>query len=124
MGFSEMAVISSYSREQAIEDGVLVDLTAAFPREANQYYKVNVCCTSAVWNTIQSAVTESYDVASVVYDVIVMSRFKCRKIDECSHLFVVTLDRYLEGPSTVLKVVCGPGDDAEPVITILEPHED
>ena len=44
--FEDAAVIFSYTRAQAIEDGVLVDLTA-WARETG--FKVPVACTATVW---------------------------------------------------------------------------
>jgi len=42
-----MPVIFSYTRKQAIEDGVLVDLTP-FAKETG--FKIPVACTAAVWH--------------------------------------------------------------------------
>jgi len=44
--FEDAPVIFSYTRAQAIEDGVLVDLTA-WARETG--FKVPVACTATVW---------------------------------------------------------------------------
>ena len=43
----EMPVIFRYTRREAIEDGVLVDLTA-WAKETG--FKIPVACTSAVWH--------------------------------------------------------------------------
>lgn len=120
-----MVVISSYSRAQAIEDGVLADLSAAFPYEAQQCFKYNVCCTAAVWGKIEAAVSEDYDLASVVYDVLALARYPFKVIDPMTRLFRVTLhSNPFHDSFETFKAVCGPGDDAEPVITIMEPEED
>ena len=45
--FEDAPVISRYTRQQAIEDGVLVDLTE-WSQEAG--FTIPVACTAAVWN--------------------------------------------------------------------------
>ena len=45
--FDGMPLIYSYSRKQAIEDGVLVDLSA-WAKETG--FTIPVACTAAVWN--------------------------------------------------------------------------
>lgn len=42
-------LIYSYTRAQAIEDGVLVDLTAIALDVCREHYKYPIACTSAVW---------------------------------------------------------------------------
>jgi hypothetical protein len=54
-----------------------------------------------------------------------MMRFPVRRPDPTTVIFELrcVIDR--KGPSRVqLKAVCGPGDDGEPVITIMTPEED
>ena len=48
-------VISSYSRKQAIEDGVLVDLSAMAPGLCLEHYKHPIACTSSVFAIVQKA---------------------------------------------------------------------
>lgn len=56
--------IYSYSRTQAIEDGVLVDLSQA--DSIRQHWKRPFACTSAVWAIIEEALaTPSQDVLEV-----------------------------------------------------------
>lgn len=109
--------ISSYSRAQGIEDGFLIDLSGQFPNDT-RIYKYPVACTSAVWALIERAGGEP---GAWVWDVCVMAaKFPTHILDECSRLFRVTIGR----EAHTLKVVCGPGDDAEPVITIMCRNED
>ena len=44
-------LIFSYTRKQAIEDGVLVDLTSKFPKDT-RLFKYPVACTSAIWSIV------------------------------------------------------------------------
>ncbi len=52
-------VISSYSRAQAIDDGVLVDLSGLFPSDT-RLYKWPVACTAAVWSFIEKVCLQPY----------------------------------------------------------------
>ena len=121
-------VISSYSRGEAIADGVLVDLTVTNPEECRENYKYPVACTAAVWGVIEHAVNNPKwcnDLKGVVWDVLYMSRkYIVRRIDPTSHIFRVTIKGAGRKSVYDWKVVCGPGDNAEPVLTIMEPNED
>ena len=48
--FDDMPLISSYTRKQAIEDGMLVDLTQWAKQTG---FNMPVACTSTVWNHIE-----------------------------------------------------------------------
>ena len=123
------SVISSYSRAQAIEDGVLVDLSALCPDEC-MLYKNNVCCTQEVFSLIDRAVHNKQfcnDLKGVVWDVIFMSTHNVvKEVDPTTRLFEVIIKGANSMPKGIyrFKVVCGPGDEAEPVITIMLPNED
>lgn len=114
-------VISSYTRAQAIEDGVLADLSSLFPADT-KIYKYPVACTSAVWDLIEKAShKDRSNAGGIVWDICYMSaKFPVRKIDESTMLFRVTIGR----KTHTLKVNCGPGDKAEPVMTIMLELED
>lgn len=114
-------VIYSYSRKQAIEDGVLVDLSTLYP-SGTRIYKWPVACTDSVWHLIQNACgQDSTKAGGWVWDLCFMSaKFPIRCLSESEQLF-----RIIIGEKThTLKVHCGPGDTAEPVITIMMPEED
>ena len=120
-------VISSYSRAQAIDDGVLVDLSGLFPSDT-RLYKWPVACTATVWSFIEKAcprnkngITEVKDAGPWVWDLCWMSiKAKTKVLSPSEHLFVCTIGRKTYG----LKAVCGPGDNGEPVITIMLPGEE
>ena len=50
--FDEADVVSRYTRAQAIEDGVLVDLTARFPDICNAMLNLPMAVTSRVWSEV------------------------------------------------------------------------
>ena len=82
-------VIYSYSRAQAIEDGVLVDLTANFPNDT-RLYRWPVACTSTVWNLIEKASQKIPGGPDPwVWDLCWMSiKAKTKVFSDREHLFV------------------------------------
>lgn len=120
-------VISSYSRAQAIEDGVLVDLSAIAPAVCAQHFKVPVACTSSVWDIIEKAVNNKRwmnDLNGVIHDMLWMSKVMKRDLSPTTRLFQVIIKGAGRQSKFTFKSVCGPGDNAEPVITIMLPSED
>ena len=137
--FADAPVIFSYSRAQAIEDGVLVDLTE-WARETG--FRIPVACTAEVWHRCitppagtrelgQSERGRGHDVLWLL-SVAIQRQSAHSQAAGNGHaqsddrLFYEVL--FLQAPNrheTVkLKSICGPGDHGEPVITILMPHED
>jgi hypothetical protein len=130
--FSDLDVIYTYTRANAIADGVLVDLSANFPDECSQLYKYPVAATAAVWRIIEQAVAgdSSNSLKGVVWDLLWMSQKGISKrLDPTQHLFTVIItgaggSRFERNQHYEFKAMCHPGDTAEPVITILQPDED
>jgi len=127
--FEDAPVIFSYTRAQAIEDGVLVDLTA-WAKETG--FKVPVACTSAVWNgyVVPPQGTESFgqsergrahDLLWMLFVAIKASRNAKRDQILYQLLFQQAPGKMEE---VTLKAHFGPGDDGEPVVTIMQPDED
>ena len=124
--------IYTYSRAQAIEDGLLVDVTA-WAKEAG--FNVPVAMTRAAWaDCVEWTANDSkrqtfQDEAGRLWDVLYMC-FQSARRSKSSDRFFFNLYRVPRGGKgvtprlTKLKAIIGPGDDAEPVITILEPDED
>jgi hypothetical protein len=122
--FDECDVIYSYTRKQALEDGVLVGVTDV-AKEAG--FKWPVAVTSAVWAMIENLPKNSMDSPTArLWDVLFMAYMAIRRNGGGTEL------RYqLELPQAgtrkrlvTLKLVTGPGDDMEPVVTIMLPDED
>ena len=114
------------TRAQAIEDGVLVDVSET-ASEAGITFPVAV--TSAVWAKYVEVPdgVQCQDETGRLWDVLWM--FRCRAKIEGGRAFNYSLhvrndNRDRTPPLVHLKAVCGPGDDAEPVITIMLPEED
>jgi hypothetical protein len=118
-------VIYSYTRAQAIADGVLVDVSK-IAQEAGIKYHTAV--SSAVWGKyieVPQAVSWQDEVGRL-WDILFLLSLAMRQhLDESELIFSVAVQNDRRGPRPVeLKAVCGPGDDAEPVITIMLPIED
>jgi hypothetical protein len=120
--------IFSYSRAQAIEDGVLVDVSSV-AKEAGITFPVAL--TSAVYEKYVKVPkgVKLQDESGRLWDVLWMTRFAIKSSKPGSSEIVVKLhvrndNRPGTPPLVLLKAVCGPGDHAEPVITIMLPEED
>lgn len=120
-------VIHSYSRAEAIEDGVLVDLTG-WAWEAG--FRIPVAVTRGVWEILKPSKeleAEGEDEVGRAWDMFTILLHTIRsssKTDmvEFSPLFTRTLGHKPESVAMIAK--CGPGDSGEPVITIMLPGED
>lgn len=120
-------IICGYSRAQAIQDGVLVDVS----KTANEAgFKIPVAVTAAVWSqcvkVTQAAKRAGNDETGRLWDVLWMARVAALESPRANmvhyELYVVTNGT---APELVqLKLHIGPGDAGEPVITIMLPGED
>jgi hypothetical protein len=121
--FENAEVISTYSRKQAIEDGVLVDVSC-LAKEAG--FKYPVAITNSVEGLIQQAISNpkyGNDYNGVLWDILWVLRLNIRKSSNVINFSLVITG---VGGSNYhqFKAVCGPGDNLEPVITIMLPEED
>ena len=131
-------VISTYTRAQALEDGVLVD---AGPMAKEIGFKLPVALTSAVWadcvawTDSDSQKKPFQDQSGRLYDVLFMAAFAIQTSERSSdrllygellyELYRVPRDGFsTEAKPVTLKLIIGPGDHGEPVLTILFPNED
>jgi len=120
-------IVFRYTRADAIRDGVLIDVTET-AREAG--FRIPVAITAAAWArcvTVPEGVT-GQDERGRLWDVLWMLYFAIRQSPGGSelryHLHVRNSDEEAVPPLVELKALCGPGDDADPVITIMLPEED
>lgn len=124
-------VIFAYSRAQAIEDGVLIEVDEQLAKQIG--FVLPVALTSAAWASCipvpehlkdQPDQTEALRLA----DLLRVLRFVIRNRTECGQDRVnfQVVQQLPDGNQDVikLKAICGPGDDPRPVLTILLPHED
>lgn len=123
-----MNVVFSYSRQEAIEDGVLIDVTGL---AAEAGYRIPVALTYAVWAAyveVPDCVT-CQDPPGRLNDILWTLRIAISKgargpgRSEVRWTVLVKNDERPPQP-VELKAICGPGDTAEPVITVMLPDED
>ncbi len=136
--FADATRISCYSRADALADGVLINLSS-IGREAGLRFPVAI--TRAAWEawigwTAEDTKRQTYqDEPGRAWDVVHMLAVKLRAItrsrpndansDIKFQFYAVPRGGRGTRPRlTTLKCVCGPGDDAEPVLTILTLTED
>ena len=126
-------VIATYTRAQAIEDGMLVE-AGALATEVG--FKWPVVLTAAAWTdcvawTDENSDQQVYqDQLGRLWDVLYMASHAVRTGGGSVDQVLFRLDRVprdgqsTEAQTVTLKLIVGPGDAGEPVITILLPHED
>ena len=118
-------VIYQYTRAQAIDDGFLIDVTET-AREAGISFPTAM--TAAVWEQCVTVPEKAawQDEMGRLWDVLTMLRYAIAHSKATQELaFSVAVQNDARGPSRVeLKALCGPGDQGEPVITIMMPDED
>lgn len=61
-------------RNQAIEEGELIDLSSRFPEETAPNYRCPVYCSAAVWERVSLGAQISGDLDVTVWDLVYMSR--------------------------------------------------
>lgn len=115
--------IYSYSRTQAIEDGVLVDLSQA--DSIRQHWKHPFACTSAVWAIIEEAMEKpGQDVSGICHDISTMVKLAIRNTQNPHGTEQIRFEAIITGKKHTLKLHIGPGDTAAPVLTLMLPYED
>ena len=126
-------VIFSYTRAQAIEDGILVDVSET-AREAG--FKIPVAVTRTVWERL-IALPEGYqgfqDERGRLWDVVWMAHYYARRAPDRDRVTMSVLVRDIRKdlrdsnrpPRRHSPIVAiGAGDRDEPVVTIMFPEDD
>jgi len=126
-------VIYAYTRTQAIEDGVLIDIT-------NTAREAGFSCPMAIsnsawqeciaWTDKDSKRQVHQDQSGRLWDVVWMAFLAIRSASSSGQQLLFQLYRIPRGGRkrkprlTTLKLIAGPGDARELAITIMLPHED
>ena len=126
-------VISVYTRAQALADGVLID-AGSMAREAGFRWPTAITAGAwadcVAWDDADSEGQTHQDQSGRLWDVLFMAAYAARANGNAGPELLFELYRVpRDGCSTEavpcqLKLVAGPGDQGEPVITILLPRED
>lgn len=140
--FEDLEVIHTYTRAEAIEDGVLVDISE-LAKEAG--FKWPVAMTRTFFESLKPNKYEAdlgQDHIGRLWDLLTMFRVAAKKGgDRIDFYFLMQLQDGRMRPNSALrkmrnvgggmamhrqqvKALCGPGDHFEPVITIMLPDED
>lgn len=127
-------VVFTYTRAQAIADGVLMDVTE-MAREAG--FRSPVALTVGAWEACvawsdNDNETQIYqDEAGRLWDVLVMALYGIRRTGGTTQhelpypLLCVPRDgQSMQPVETTLKMMVSTGDDGLPALTIALPHED
>lgn len=126
--FQSADLIYSYTRGEALADGVLVDVTET-AREAG--FKYPVAVSAAVWAEIicpdENSRAIGQSEAGRLWDVLWMLKYAIKQargpVDTLAYDLLVVRNGAQATPVT-LKAVCGPNDDGSPCLTIMLPEED
>ncbi len=123
--------IHTYSRTEAIDDGVLVDVSQ---KASEAGFVVPVAITAGVWADVNDIPSEAarqgvQDVEGRLWDLLFSAAQTCKKssagkTDEPGGLPFDLIMHLGDATYYHSKVHIGPGDDMEPVITILRRGED
>ena len=118
--FTNDDLICSYTRAEALADGVLIDVSERAQRAGIQY---PTACTAGVWSLIECLPANDTDtlagvVAAVrLAEVLTAMRAAIRAARGTDRVAFQAL-------GAALWAQCGPGDTAAPVITVMLEGED
>lgn len=130
--FGENDIVSGYSREQAIADGVLIDVSEMAKKAG---FKIPVAMTAEAWSgSVEWSDADStrqipQDEQSRLWDLLWMCNRSARTNGNSDRFvfefYRVPRDgRSRRARAARLKAIIGPGDKGEPVITIMLPSQD
>ena len=127
-------IISTYTRAQAIEDGVLIDVSSIAKESGFNEWPVSLTAGAwadcVAWSDTDSQTQVYQDQSGRLYDVIFMAfQAICLSREVGDRLlfrfYRVPRDGHsTDAELTTLKLIVGPGDGGESVMTILLPNED
>jgi len=125
--FKDFPVISSYTRQEAIDDGTLINITDITKQRG---FKFPVCITSRLYACLES-IPKKYSLETVrgrINDILDMLIFKIQiskeKASDIIYFQVIIHDSRNSKTPKRLYSRCSAGDNMEPVITIMFEDED
>jgi hypothetical protein len=118
--FQDSEILFSYSRAQAIADGALIDITEL----AKPFgFRFSVAITSGLYAELTAGCgDDAAEQQSRLNVLLVTLRAEIAQTGSHSD----RADLLISHPKAPVAAyaLCGPGDTAEPVITVMLPHED
>jgi hypothetical protein len=118
--FEENDVIFSYSRAEAIRDGVLIDVSASAKLLG---YRIPVALTAALYEAITVGAKDQVEAGTRLDTLLISLRDSIAGNPGAED----RLDFVIQAPSLAplsAWALCGPGDTPDPVLTVMLPHED
>jgi hypothetical protein len=120
--YAEYNFLSFYTREHAIADGVFIDLSSRFPYQTS-FFRINVCCTSAVFDSIRASEHDQRTIESIVEHICYELWLKLQAgRNLCDFMIKVELTKAFTPLHVVIDAVSP--IDPELGITIMLPGED
>jgi hypothetical protein len=116
----EINLIDTYSRKEAIEDGSLIDVTSIAKELKFKYPVALTQKAQGVAYTLKKSLGISKDQAIRTLLTVMRDEIVAKKPSSDTFYFTVKTSR----DEHALYSVIGPGDTAEPVITVMVPGED
>ena len=120
-------VIYSYSRAQAIEDGVLVDVTKQAKATG---FKLPTVVTDNLYHHYieppEGLAGEGQSVTGRLHDLLTLALFAAKRAVNSDRVNFKVSFLMAPGHSETVEVIAhiGPGDTAAPVLTIMLPEDD
>lgn len=121
-------IIFSYTRKEAIDDGILKDVTK-LAKEAGVKYPTAV--TVKLWskyiNPSEEMTNQGQSEDGRLWDLLTMFCLTAKRSDKLDILYFKVLfqmESEKEPELIKIKAQCHPGDNLEPVITFMLPEED
>jgi uncharacterized protein DUF6573 len=125
--FDKSDIVFTYTRKEAIDDGVLIDIT---DQAKESGFKIPVAVTDTLYNKYLNPSEElekcGQSLEGRIHDMVYILYLSARKKTVCTVLFKVyfLLKPGNDPEDFYLKAVISPGDEGEAVITIMLPNED
>ena len=130
--FEDADLVHRYTRKQAIEDGVLVDLmqpeTISVVKEAGFKFPIAMTATAFAECVVPAGkeLPDGQDLSGRLWDVLMLLKWGIRKMqphEDRLHFNVAVWNGHCH-QDVKLWALCGPGDEGEPVITVMLEGED
>jgi len=120
-------VVYAYSREQAIADGVLVDVTEQAKAIG---FRIPTVVTATLYQGYveppAGLAGEGQSVTGRLHDLLTLALFAAKRAVNSDRVYFKVSFLMYPGHSETVEVIAhiGPGDSAEPVLTIMLPEDD
>jgi hypothetical protein len=120
-------VIYSYTREQAIADGVLIDVTEQAKATG---FKLPTVVTDNLYHQYieppAGLAGEGQSVTGRLHDLLTLALFAAKRAANSDRVYFKVSFLMSPGRSESVEVIAhiGPGDSTEPVLTIMLPEDD